>query len=169
MTAWLSRETLEFLVSTSGLQCSFGRCATFSLLDVPLQLWSWIEIAFIHHSLGSILIAPMIFGFARLFLAAQRNIPSLARTVIVRGFCGLLFCFRNQLLRLLNLFGFLRIHEVRDLSSFTCVWQPWTMFDIGHPRCSVLYKSRFSCIWKSEKGSYRRPSGRSTINFASRF
>jgi hypothetical protein len=104
----------------------FRKVCHVQLLDVPLQLWSWIEIAFIHHSLGSILIAPMIFGFARLFLAAQLNIPSLARTVFVRGFCGSLFCFRNQLLRLLNLFGFLRIAEVSDLSSFTCVWHPWT-------------------------------------------
>jgi hypothetical protein len=55
-------------------------------------------------------------------------------------FCGSLFCFRNQLVRLLNLFDFLRIHEVTDL-CFTCVWHPWTMFDIGDPRCSVLYKN----------------------------
>jgi hypothetical protein len=95
----------------------FRKVCHVQLLDVPLQLWSWIGIAFIHHSLGSILIAPMIFGFARLFLAAQRNIPSLAKTVFLRGLCGLLFCFRNQLLRLLNLFGFLRIHGVSDLSS----------------------------------------------------
>jgi len=101
--------------------------------QVGLQSWPWIGIAFINHSLGSFLIAPMIFTFQGLFLAARRNIPSLARSVFLRGLCGPLFCFRNQLLRLLNRFGFLRIHEASYLSSFTCVWHPLIMPVLGHP------------------------------------
>jgi hypothetical protein len=94
-SAQLSRKILEFLVSVTDLQCSFGRVCHVESLAGPLQLGSWIGIAFIHHSLGSILITPMIFGFARLFVTAQRNISSRARTVVVRDFSGSLFCFRN--------------------------------------------------------------------------
>jgi hypothetical protein len=51
--------------------------------------------AFIGHSLGSVLIAPLILPFAQLFIAARRNVPPLATPVFLGGFCGSLFCFRN--------------------------------------------------------------------------
>jgi hypothetical protein len=97
----------------------------------PARSWPWIRVAFINHSLGT----------RPVFFTARRNIPPFARSAFLDGFRGLLFCLRNQFLRLFDGFVFLRIREASDFSSFTCVWHSLTMAECGDPGCSVLYNS----------------------------
>lgn len=96
----------------------------------------------------------MLVSLARSLTIARRNQLSCgafarsalrcsgaSRQALRVPYCGELLCFRRQLLRLTNGFGFLRVHAGSDLSSFTCVGHFFMASHFCHARRSVLQRS----------------------------